>query len=69
MNNTKNPRQASIDSAKMRGENRKHLGGDCDKTASELYPDDTELANAFKAGWNRESLSEYVARKGFLARP
>jgi hypothetical protein len=53
MTTNRNPRQASLDSATTRGSDRKHLGGDRDKTANELYPDDTEMANAFKAGWNK----------------
>jgi hypothetical protein len=53
MNTTKNPRSQQIETAKMRGADRKHLGGNRDETANDLYPDDTELANAFKAGWNR----------------
>jgi hypothetical protein len=51
MPTTKNPRHQQIEVAKMRGEGRKNQPI---ATAEALYPDDTELANAFREGWNRK---------------
>ena len=53
MTTTKNPRRQQIETAEMRGADRKHQGGDRDQKANDLYPDDNELANAFRKGWNK----------------
>lgn len=47
-----------IEAAKMRGAGRHNLNRTADlttrdKIANDLYPDNHELANAFREGWDR----------------